>query len=96
MTLLDGRKLFFTKPRGFGYRRRAGNGRQIHGLRRMKHGEELPPEAQVIANGWDHEHCELCNTHIDPGDYAYTKTDDLWVCLPCFENPKNGTLVNDL
>src|SRR6266700_2685202 len=73
----------------------AGDGRQIHGLRRMRRGE-CPDESQIVTNGWDHEHCELCNTHIDPGDYAYTNADDLWVCLTCFENSKNGTLVNDL
>jgi hypothetical protein len=73
----------------------AGNGREIHGIRRMRHGEELPSEEQVVTNGWDHEHCELCRTHIDPGDYAYTKTDNVWVCLTCFENPQNVSLVDD-
>jgi hypothetical protein len=74
----------------------AGDSGEIHGIRRMQHGEELPPEAQVVPNGWDHEHCELCHTHIDPGDYAYTKTDNLWVCLTCFENPQNVSLVDSL
>jgi hypothetical protein len=74
----------------------AGDGRKIQGLRRKRQEEELPPEAQVVTDGWDHEHCELCNTHIDPGDYAYTKADNMWVCLICFENPKNLSLIDEL
>jgi hypothetical protein len=41
----------------------------------------------------------LCNAHIDFNDYAYTNTDDLWVCRGCFENhanPKNLSFVREL
>lgn len=43
----------------------AGDGKEIHGLKRMPQGD-LPAGAQVVTDGWDHEHCELCNKHIDP------------------------------
>jgi hypothetical protein len=77
----------------------AGDGKQIQGLRRMKQGDELPAGAQVVTDGWDHEHCELCNKHIDPGDYAFINTDGLWVCLSCFDNyvsPKDLSFVDEL
>jgi hypothetical protein len=74
----------------------AGDGRQIQGLRRMRQEDKLSPEAQVVTDGWDHEHCELCNANIGPGDYAYTKTDNLWICLTCFENPKIVSVVDNL
>jgi hypothetical protein len=76
----------------------AADGKQIHGLKRMPR-EGLPDGTQVVTDGWDHEHCELCNKHIDPGDYAYTNTDGLWVCLSCFDNyvnPKNLSFVDEL
>jgi hypothetical protein len=76
----------------------AADGKEIHGLKRMPQ-EGLPAEAQVVTGGWDHEHCELCNKHIDPGDYACTNTDGLWVCLSCFDNyvsPKNLSFVDEL
>ena len=59
----------------------AGDGRQIHGIRRLRRDEQVPVCSQIVENGWDHEHCELCNTHIDPGDYAYTNVDGRCVGL---------------
>jgi ribosome-binding protein aMBF1 (putative translation factor) len=59
----------------------------------------VPDEAQVVTDGWDHEHCELCNKHIDPGDYACINTDRLWVCLSCFDNyakPRDLSFVDEL
>ena len=65
----------------------AGDGKQIHGIRKLKSGEQLHPGAVVLKNGWDHEHCEICLTHVYPGDYAYRNESDLWLCLACFEKP---------
>jgi hypothetical protein len=63
----------------------ARDGKQIRGIRKLKPGEQLSSSAVVIKNGWDHEHCELCWTHVDPGDYAYRNERDSWLCLNCFE-----------
>ena len=49
----------------------AGNGKPIRGIRKLKAGEELPSGVVIIKNGWDHEHCELCWTNVNPGDDAY-------------------------
>ena len=38
----------------------------------------------VIPSGWTHEHCELCNGHIDAGDIAYIDPREHWVCKGCF------------
>jgi hypothetical protein len=99
MILTDGarwKKIVFHRVDAVRVSSTAGDGRETHGIRRMRHGEELPTEAQVVTNGWDREHCEHCNTHNDPGDYAYMKTDNLWVCITCFENQKTVSLVDDL
>ena len=40
--------------------------------------------AVVVPNGWDHEHCELCNAHIDPGGTGYVDHSDHWVCAGCY------------
>jgi len=75
------------------------DGKHFRKLSKMRGGQELPTGAQFVTSGWDHEHCELCNKHIDPGDCAYTNADGLWVCLSCFEdyvNPKNLSFVDEL
>ncbi len=41
--------------------------------------------SRVVPGGWDHEHCELCNTHIDPGDFGYRDPDDRWMCETCYD-----------
>src|SRR6516165_9974135 len=61
-----------------------GDGKQIRGIRKLKSGEQVPAGATVIKNGWSHEHCEVCWTHIDPGDHAYRNERDLWLCPSCF------------
>jgi hypothetical protein len=38
----------------------------------------------VIPSGWDHEHCELCNGHIDAGDVGYLDLSEHWVCKVCY------------
>ncbi len=40
--------------------------------------------AVVVPGGWDHEHCELCNAHIDSGDVGYVDRSYHWVCTGCY------------
>lgn len=40
-------------------------------------GRKTPTGAVVVTNGWDHEHWEVCCTHVDRGDYAYRNERDL-------------------
>jgi hypothetical protein len=43
-------------------------------------------EARIVPDGWDHEHCALCNTHIDPGDrFFYSQKHCEFLCVPCYE-----------
>lgn len=46
----------------------------------------LPPAGAdgVIQGGWDHEHCELCDRHIDAGKYGYLDLGEHWVCEACY------------
>ena len=43
--------------------------------------------SNLIADGWDHEHCELCWAKISrlPGDSSEGYSDgDQWICIECF------------
>ena len=39
---------------------------------------------RLIPSGWDHEHCELCNSHIDIGMFGYCDPDGRWMCVNCY------------
>lgn len=41
----------------------------------------------VREGGWDHEHCELCNTHIGgPGDpHGFVDPEERWLCARCYD-----------
>jgi hypothetical protein len=41
-------------------------------------------EPHVVPGGWDHEHCELCRRHINPGDFGYRDRDERWMCETCY------------
>lgn len=48
---------------------------------------EGPPagaEYTRIKDGWDHEHCGICNVHVDPGDEFYQR-EYVFICRTCFE-----------
>jgi hypothetical protein len=51
-------------------------------------GQEYDAEMFLVCvGGWDHEHCSVCNAHIEPGD-DYWESDDpcrLELCLACHE-----------
>jgi hypothetical protein len=39
------------------------------------YGQEFDPaQFEIVENGWDHEHCHVCNVHILPGN-------DYWQCV---------------
>lgn len=39
---------------------------------------------RLVPSGWDHEHCELCNSHIDIGRVGYCDPDERWMCESCY------------
>jgi len=41
--------------------------------------------AEVLMIDWDHEHCELCNTHIENGFTAFQDEDSHFLCVACYE-----------
>lgn len=51
-------------------------------------GQEYDPRTfHIVEDGWDHEHCYLCYTHIEPGD-DYWQSSEPWpleLCLACHE-----------
>jgi hypothetical protein len=52
-------------------------------------GSELPEGAASIGvkpGGWDHEHCDLCDAHIDARNpIGYTNDDGYFLCSRCYE-----------
>ena len=49
--------------------------------------QTLPPVSgsRLVPAGWGHEHCELCNAHIDAGDFGYCDPGERWMCEKCYE-----------
>jgi hypothetical protein len=41
--------------------------------------------SRLVPLGWDHEHCELCSSHIDAGNFGYCDPDENWLCENCYE-----------
>jgi len=39
----------------------------------------------LVSGGWDHEHCELCGGHIDPGQVGYLDRGGNWACGTCYQ-----------
>ncbi len=48
-------------------------------------GSGLDTRSRLVPSGWDHEHCELCNTHIDAEDFGYCDPGERWMCEKCYE-----------
>ena len=42
---------------------------------------------EVKPGGWDHEHCDLCGTHIDTRNpLGYTDAEGHFLCSPCYDS----------
>jgi len=59
----------------------------VHGW--TKAGAKLPDDAvptHIDEVGWDHEHCELCQSKIGRGEdaYGYVDHNDRWLCERCY------------
>jgi len=39
----------------------------------------------LVPGGWDHEHCELCEGHVDPGEIGFVDLGGHWLCRNCYE-----------
>lgn len=41
----------------------------------------------IIPNGWDHEHCEICNRGIGAKgtEFGYVGDENFWLCPDCYE-----------
>jgi hypothetical protein len=46
---------------------------------------ESGSEPRLVPGGWDHEHCTLCNVHIDVAGFGYCDPDGTWMCEKCYE-----------
>lgn len=65
------------------------------------HDQNLPPRSErwSFPGGWGHEHCDLCKSHIDAGQFGYCDTKDHWMCENCFQRyvvPRDLAFVDDL
>ncbi|MBS1716850.1 MAG: hypothetical protein JSS72_03860 [Armatimonadetes bacterium] len=58
-----------------------------NGRSRVYQGQLEPGATQyVVPGGWDHEHCFVCNVHIDEGkQYFWTEYYDTYCCVACYE-----------
>jgi hypothetical protein len=51
------------------------------------HDQTLPPnlEPRLVPGGWGHEHCDLCRSHIEVGEFGHCDQNGRWVCEKCYE-----------
>ena len=49
--------------------------------------QSLPVRAgtRLVPAGWGHEHCELCNEHIDAGMFGECDPGGRWMCEKCYQ-----------
>jgi len=49
--------------------------------------QSLPPTSQrrPVPGGSGHEHCDLCKTHIEAGEFGYSDPGGRWVCEKCYQ-----------
>lgn len=54
-------------------------------VKSVPHGEE-GIDFEVIEDGWDHEHCDVCSVRIEPGDSYWMNegSDDVDLCEQCY------------
>jgi hypothetical protein len=59
---------------------------RMPGWRVLREATDAVPEPGeiLIPGAWDHEHCMLCEEHIDPGHTAYTDRENNWLCARCY------------
>jgi hypothetical protein len=48
-------------------------------------GEDPGRGEQRVPAAWDHEHCMLCDAHIDPGGEGYVDDAQNWLCPACHD-----------
>jgi hypothetical protein len=53
-------------------------------LRQAEPGSSPQEGENIVSGGWDHEHCELCWQHIEPGAVTWRDPDGHWVCHDCY------------
>jgi hypothetical protein len=54
---------------------------------------------RLVPAGWGHEHCELCNAHIDAGMFGYCDPGERWMCEKCYQRyvtPHDLAFVDEL
>ena len=53
--------------------------------RAVEPGDDARTDGRIVPGGWDHEHCELCWTHIGAGGDAegWVTDEDRWACVNC-------------
>lgn len=63
-------------------------------IRRAEHSEALPPDAERVEGGWDHDHCLVCYKTLNDGADAFASNGE-WMCAPCFEHFVRGDEARD-
>jgi hypothetical protein len=63
--------------------------------------QNAPPNLtlRTIPGGWGHEHCDLCKSHINGGDFGYRDPGARWMCQKCYQAyvvPRDLSFVDEL
>ncbi|HLZ51318.1 MAG TPA: hypothetical protein VKP61_11220 [Candidatus Acidoferrum sp.] len=63
--------------------------------------QTLPPNSgtRLVPGGWGHEHCDLCTSHIEVGEFGHCDPNGRWICKKCYERyvvPRDLAFVDEL
>ncbi len=57
---------------------------------------QVKGNGQVIENGWDHDHCEICGFILNEEYHdGYIDQEENWICVECFSVFINQGLCNE-
>jgi hypothetical protein len=61
------------------------DGQGWRNLRELRDEETPELGTEIVKDGWDHEHCLLCNGHIDPEDRFFRhRQENEYLCVECY------------
>ena len=84
----------FAARNAIATRFRDEDGKLWRKLVEKKDDQPIEAGAETVVDGWDHEHCLICNAHIDPGNRFFKhKSANELLCVTCYEShAKTGDL----
>ena len=75
------------------------DGKSWRKLRRIDSENEIKPSETIVREGWDHEHCDVCNKHIYVSVPYFTHEEHdsrYFLCEFCYERFAKGHVIDEV